>query len=328
MQKRALRSLGTRRPRTARPLAKQPSMFAIAERTRASWSKVVTCFDMLPEALKDPFKTLLGDAGQWPYTILLPTYEGFMQREAIRLISCLEDRIYIVEKGRQAITCTCFPIGEISYVEQGMILLHAWVKINGISADGVPSSCTLKFNSVTDYMFTPIIRAIRPAIGDVGDVDGSLERAKFDYLVRLNFKFMTYGKQSILPGEKVLHIVLQPEMRNTIFRAMGRSFYRIISTAHISILTDKELILVQDEEQSKWSRDARYGSTRRYIALNKIGCVSLAQEDQDLLALCIHLPGDDSLMALFSTSNEREVDVFFDRLAGLVAEVRRVGFSQ
>jgi hypothetical protein len=324
MQRGTLRNLRTTRQRGARPPVRQPSMLAIAERTRASWARSVTCFDMVPEAFKDFFKALLGGTSGWPYTVLLPTYEGFMRRENPRLISSLDDKIYIVERARNTITCTCYPVQDINYVEQGMILLHAWVKINGITADGVPSSSTLKFNAVTDYMFTPIVETIRPAAGDLGDAERSLELAKFDYLVQLNFKFMNYGKHSILPGEKVIHTILQPEMRSTIFTALGWSFSRIISTAHISILTDRELILIRDEEQSQWSRDARYGGTRSYIPLNKITCVSLAKREHNLLALSIHLPGDDQIVSLFSTSNEREVDLFLDRLEEVVPRVTRV----
>jgi len=324
MQKGVQRILRKTPQRVARPIVRQPSMHAIAEQTRASWAKVVTCFDKVPEAFKDFFKTLLGDTRTWPYTILLPTHEGFTRRENGRLVSSLDDKIYIMERARNKITCTCYPIQDISYVEQGVILLYAWVKINGIASDGVPSSCTLKFNAVTDYVLTPIIEQIRPATGEAGDTDRSLELAKFDYLAQLNFKFMSYGRHSLLPGEKVIHTILQPEMRNKIFTALGWSFSRIISTAHISILTDRELILIRDEEQSQWSRDARYGGTRSYIPLNKITSVSLARREHDLLALSIHLPGNDQIVSLFSTSNEREVDLFLDRLEGLAPGVTRV----
>ena len=177
---------------------------------------------------------------------------------------------------------------------------------------------------MTDYLLAPIIEKIRPATGDLGDADRSLELAKFDYLARLNFKFMSYGRHSILPGEKVIHTVLQPEIREKIFTALGWSFSRIISTAHISILTDRELILIRDEEQSQWSRDARYGGTRSYIPLNKITSVSLTRREHDLLALSIHLPGNDPIVSLFSTSNERELDLFLDRLESLAPGVTRV----
>jgi hypothetical protein len=176
----------------------------------------------------------------------------------------------------------------------------------------------------TDYVLTPIIEKIRPATGDLGDTDQSFELAKFDYLARLNYKFMSYGRHSLLPGEKVIHTILQPEMRNRVVAALGWSFSRITSTAHISILTDRELILIREEEQSQWSRDARYGGTRSYIPLNKITSVSLARREHDLLALSIHLPGNDQIVSLFSTSNEREVDLFLDRLEGLAPGVTRV----
>jgi hypothetical protein len=324
MQKGVQRNLRTTQRRVARPIVKEPSMYAIAEQTRASWAKSVTRFDEVPEAFQDFFKTLLGDASPWPYTLLLPTCEGFMRQENGRLVSSLGDKIYIMERARNKITCTCYPIQDISYVEQGVILLYAWVKINGIASDDVPSSTTLKFNAVTDYLLAPIIETIRSATGGLEDIDRSLELAKFDYLARLNFKFMSYGRHSILPGEKVIHTVLQPEIRNKIFTALGRSFSRIISTAHISILTDRELILIRDEEQSQWSRDARYGGTRSYIPLNKIISVSLTRKEHDLLALSIHLPGNDQIVSLFSTSNEREADLFLDRLEGLAPGVTQM----
>jgi hypothetical protein len=324
MQRGAQRSPRTAEQRVARPIVKEPSLQAVAEQTRTSWAKSVTSYDKVPEAFKDFFKTLLGDTSAWPCTVLTPTYEGFMRRENGRLICSLGDKIYVMDRARNKITCTCYPIEDIGYVEQGVILLYAWVKISGIASDGVPSSSTLEFNAVTDYLLAPIIEKIRSATGGPGDTDRNLELAKFDYLARLNFKFMSYGRHSILPGEKVIHTILQPEMRNKIFTALGWSFSRIISTAHISILTDRELILIRDEEQSQWSRDARYGGTRSYIPLNKITSISLARSEHDLLALSIHLPGNDQIVSLFSISNERELDLFLDRLESLTPRVTQV----
>ena len=324
MQRGVQRSSRTAEQRVTRPIAKKPSLQAIAEQTRASWAKSVTFYDQVPEAFKDFFKTLLGNTSTWPYTVLMPTYEGFMRRENGRLICNLGDKIYVMERARNKTTCTCYPIEDISYVEEGVVLLYAWVKISGIASDGVPSSSTLKFNAVTDYLLAPIIEKIRPATGDLGDAGRNLELAKFDYLVRLNFKFMSYGRHSILPGEKVIHTILQPEIREKIFTVLGKSFFRTVSTAHISILTDRELILIRDEEQSRWSREARYGGTRSYIPLNKITSVSLTRNERDLLDLSIHLPGNDQIGSLFSTSNERELDLFLNQLESVAPGVAQV----
>jgi hypothetical protein len=84
------------------------------------------------------------------------------------------------------------------------------------------------------------------------------------------------------------------------------------------------LILIRDEEQSQWSRDARYGGARRYIPLNKITSVSLTRKEHDLLALSIYLSGSDPITCLFSTSNEREVDLILDRLESVAPGVTRV----
>ncbi len=302
---------------TARSTVKQPSLQTIAEQTRASWAKSVTCYSQLPEAFQDLFKTLLGGNNVWPYTVLMPTYEGFMRRENSKLICSLNDKIYVMERAKNKTICTCYPIDDIGYVEVGVVLLYAWIKISGIASDGVKSSSTLKFNAVTDYLLAPIIEEARSAAGTPGDADRNLELAKFDYLAQSNFKFMSYGRKSILPGEKVIHILLQPEIQEKIFTILGRSFFKTVSTTHISILTDRELILIREEEQSRWSLNARYGGIWRYIPLNKIMSVSIAREERDRLALSIHLPGDDQIVSSFSTSNQSELDRFLDQLNGV-----------
>ena len=315
MQKDVERHLRKIRQRVARPIARVRSLRTAAEQTRASWAEQVTGFDQVPAAFKDSFKTLVGDSRTWPYTLLMPTYEGFMWRENPRLVCSLDDRIHVMESAMNKITCTSYPIQDICYVEQGAILLYAWVKISGLAGDGIPSSCTLKFNAVTDYLLAPIVERVRSATGGLADADRSVEQAKFDYLARSNFKFMSYARDSILPGEKVVQIVLQPEMRNKVFSVLGWSWSRLISTAHLSILTDRELILIRDVEQSQLSRDVRYGGARGYVPLSKITSVSLTKKDHDVLALSICLSGGDPIACLFSASNEREIGVFLDQLA-------------
>ena len=315
MQKDVQRHLRKALQRVARPMARVPSLRGAAELTRASWAERVTGLDKVPEAFKDSFKTLLGDSHTWPYTLLMPTYEGFMRRENARLVCSLDDKIHIMESAMNKITCTSYPIQDVSTVEEGAILLYAWVKINGIASDGVPSSCTLKFNAVTDYLLTPIIEKIRSATGGLEDTDRSLELAKFDYLARLNFKFMSYARDSLLPGEKVIQTVLQPEMRNKVLSVFGWSLSRMTSTAHLCILTDRELILIRDEEQSQLNRDARYGGAKSFIPLSQISSVSLTRKEHDVLALSICLSGSDPVACLFSTSNEREIELLLDQLA-------------
>ena len=287
------------------------------EQTRRSWAKVLESYDEVPDVYRDFLKTLPGGAP--PYMVLTPSYEGFINRTSERLFCSFGDRVFVAEKQRDGVTSTCYPFEDINYVEVGAILLKAWVKISGVAGNGVLTSSTLRFNSVTDYMFAPLLTGIRPAVHDAGGADLSSERAKFEYLQKLNFKFMNYARRSILPGEKVLQTILQPAIRFQIFKMFDLPFSRTISTAHITILTDKELIIIQDEATKlRMGKNAEYGGIWKYIPLNRIASASLAQREDNLLALSIHLCADDRIETLFAASNEHELRLFLERLEGLL----------
>ena len=132
-------------------------------------------------------------------------------------------------------------------------------------------------------------------------------------------KFMNYARRSIVPGEKVLYTILQPEIRARIVRLFGMSLFRTISTSHLVILTDRQLIIIKDENPGGWGDDSRYGGIWNYIPLDKIASVSLAEKGGNLLTLSIHLPQDDQIDTLFSVSNEQEVELFLNRLGTLIS---------
>lgn len=291
------------------------------ELTRLSWAKAVESYDKVPEIYKGFFKTLLGDTSEFPYAVLTPTFEGFIRRDNEKLIFSLGSKVYVLERARDKLTSTCYPFEAISYIEVGAILLNSWIKIRGVASNGILTSCTLKFNSVTDYLFTPILEKIRTATHTAGDTDQSSERAKFDYLAHLNFKFMNYARRSIVPGEKVLHTILQPEIRAKILMLFGKSWFRTISTSHLVILTDRQLIIIKDENPGGGRDDTRYGGIWNYIPLDKITSVSLAEKGDNLLTLSIHLPQNDQIDSLFSVSNKQEVELFLNRLGTLIPGV-------
>ncbi len=74
------------------------------------------------------------------------------------------------------------------------------------------------------------------------------------------------------------------------------------------ILTDQELILIQDEARSRGNKGVRYGGIRRYMPLYGIGAVSLTEKaDDDLMTLSIHLSEDESVDVPFSASKEKDL---------------------
>jgi len=286
------------------------------EQTRRSWAKLLKSYDEVPDVYQDFLKTL--PDGAPPYMVLTPSYEGFISRTNERLFCSFSDMVFVAEKQRDVVTSTCYSFEDINYVEVGTILLKSWIKISGVASRGVLTSSTLRFNSVTEYMFAPLLQGIRPAAHDAGGADLRAERAKFEYLLKLNFKFMNYARRSILPGERVLQSILQPAIRVQIFRVFDLPFSRTISPAHITILTDKELIIIQDEPTKLWDKAVEYGGVWKYIPLNRIASVSLAQREDNLLVVSIHLLADDRIDTLFAASNEHALRLFLEQVEGLL----------
>jgi len=274
-----------------------------AEQTRLSWARRVETLDEVPDLFKGFFDNLAGNATPFPYTVLTPSYAGFLVRTNEKLLCALDPDLYILESVDNHCTVTAYPVTAINYIEFGTVLLKSWITISGRTTQGVVASTTIKFNTVTDYLFAPFVAKIRAA-GGAGEADDlAAERAKFNHLGKTHFKFMNVAKKNILPGEHVLQSLMQPDIRTEIVHLFGRSLYRTIAPAHIAILTERELIMVRDEEQDFWGGEAPHGSIKTYIPLERIHGCSVADQGKNLLVFTVHFADNENFASVFSPVN-------------------------
>jgi hypothetical protein len=294
-----------------------PALLSAFEQTRLSWARPARSYDDVPDIFRGLLVALTHDAGGFPYTVLTPSSQGFFRRPNEKLICTFDDEIWVMDKVQNRAISTCYSVREISYIEAGSILLKGWITLKGPDSNGVVSASTLRFNAVTESLFTPIVNKVRPRPDTSTGVDQSAEMDKFNRLAQTNFKFMNYARRTIIPGERVIHFVLQPEVRAGAPRLFGRSWWRRIYPAHLTILTDKELILIRDEAGVRWNPDAKHGGIWTYIPLDKIAATSVTKTDNGLLAVSICLPGNDRIDALFSASQEGGVTPLLSRLDSL-----------
>jgi hypothetical protein len=134
---------------------------------------------------------------------------------------------------------------------------------------------------------------------------------KFNRLYFSNYKFMNYAKRSLLGGEKVIQTILQPEIKTGYFRFFGIPFYRTISPAHLTILTDRELIIIRDD--ARWSSTAKYGGIWDYIPVTKILSLSQSETGDRLVGLTISLQDGARLDLVFQASAREEIARLFER---------------
>ena len=293
----------------------QVPLLSASEQTRLSWARLARSYDDVPEVFHDLLATLTGDADTFPYTVLTPSFQGFLRRPSEKLICTFEDEVCVMEKAQSRAVSTCYPAREISTIEAGSILLKAWITLKGLDSTSALSTATLQFNAVSESLFSPIINKVRP-LPDLF-VDHSAEMDRFNCLAPLNFKFMNYARRTITPGERVIQFVLQPEVRVDAPRLLGRSWWGTIHPAHLTILTDKELIIIRDEAGVRWNPDAKHGGIWTYVPLDKIAATSVEKTDDGMLTVSIHLPENDRINLLFSASREEEVALLLSHVESL-----------
>lgn len=275
--------------------------------TRLSWAKIIESYDDLPTIYKVFFEQPRIKERRFPYTILTPSYKDFIHKSTEKLVCDFGHEIYVLEKIGDTLRTKCYPLEEISCVEIRTVFLDTYIKIIGVTRNGIPDFSKIRMNSVTTSLFTPIIERIRQGTTDFKGPVQSSELAKFDHWIELSLKFTNYAKNSILSGEKVINSIFQPEIRKRLFKIMDKIFYRTLSRAVAVILTDQELIIIQDAERVFYE-DNSYGGIWDYIPLNKIGTLSLGKGNRDLLVLSIHLLESVRFEYMFQASAKRELD--------------------
>jgi hypothetical protein len=283
--------------------------------TRLSWARSVDDFTLLPPIYRDFMTALLSDGHPFPYTVITPTFAGFMHREKEQLVFCLDDQFYIVERDSGRLVPRRYALADLNYVEVGSILLRAWITVSGLSSEGTLASTTLKFNAVSERLFAPFLQRIRAAGDQTAEVDREAELRKFDHLTTVDYKFRNFAYRSVWPTERVIDSLLQPEMRAPLLTLFGKTLSRLVATTHLWILTDTELIVIRDDEDSPiWQSGTRYGGVWLYLPLDKIMTISITSRSAEVLAIRLDLPHGDRVESLFAADRRDEVEQLLRQL--------------
>jgi hypothetical protein len=276
-----------------------------AEQAQLSWAKRVETYEAVPESFKDFFRPLQEAGCDLPYSVLTPSYEGFLHQAVERLVCDLGDEIHFLERSRKGYKDTCYPLDGISSLEYRKVLLDSHIRISGNTKQGEHESLTLRFNTVSECYFTPLMTKMRGGTPEASDPGVHPDREKFIAWMQVNYKFMMLGIRCLMAGEKVLQIHLQPEIRVPVLILFGKTFTRSVSPTHAIILTDREIITIQE--------DGWYGGIRNYLPLRKVESIVLNEKNKGLLEIRIQLKDEDRFVYLYPTSARGEVQEIVER---------------
>jgi hypothetical protein len=230
------------------------------------WALEIHSYSEIPESFRNVFSDEADTNSPFPFTVFAPIATWGNTKTTPKLISLLTNKILFYEQTLSGTVRIVLRYSNISLVENQIVLLYSWIKLDGISDEKTPVSVTMEYNTVMEELFTDLIHRIRKKVIQADKTGKETEGDKFNFLQPLNFKFMSYGKESLLKGERINQIVYQPE----IFKPFLKFFRRSVTRSHLEIFTDQEIILLMDGQDNSKKRIESHGGWWRYIPMKKV----------------------------------------------------------
>ncbi len=283
----------------------QGNLLTGARQTMLSWIKVIKSFDDLPEAYKSTVLELLTDGQGFPYAVFAPPVSGSRFYPTEKLVLWVDETLYILTQQTDQIDITGYSNQAISHLETGSILLYSWFTVSGITIEGESKESTVAYNTATHRHIQPFLNRIRSF--PVNSARLQAEQIEFDYLAPLNFKFFNFARNSLKGNEKVITSLWQPAISHSVFPLFKQAFKRLITPAHLTILTDQEIIFIEDDTRSIDTKGKRYGGIWRYIPLGNILSMSVIERNDGLLSFLFKLKADISIERIFGADLQSQV---------------------
>lgn len=272
--------------------------------TTRSWARVIDDYEDIPEFYREHFAAFSLECANPPYTVFAPPDRSFGRKQNARIICVTGDAIRIYEKYRKQLSCTVFPVRDIQYIETGSILLYSWIRIIGVTGEGL-ADISWTFNTSTEPVFFPVIDKARRLKTPAG-----ITTDRFDPLLSLGYKYLNMAKSAVSPGEEALAFIMQPEIKEPRFTFFGRTFYKTLVPSGAVILTARELILLSVNAD----RSLKSGGTKRFIPLDKITGVSAAPSGEGSAKCTLHLPQGGSVQIGLESAKLEELNAMLQNL--------------
>lgn len=276
--------------------------------TREAWTSSIESYDRIPEIYRGAFENLVPDHAPFPYTLLAPSLIKSLGRTTEKLVVDAREAMHILERNGSQVFGMSYPYHNIFTVELGSILLSSWLTISGMDRTGAEGNSTIDFNTSSLPLYSPFIDKLRQAPPRYEETQLEAEKKKFDDLSASSFKLMNYGRESLFCGEKVIQILLQTEIKRPVWDVLGNWFEKTVSPAHLTILTDLELILIQDVSHDRKVSQPKYGGIWHYIPLRSVKTAACRELESGRLAFSITVSPDKIIEKLFDPSHRIEIE--------------------
>lgn len=288
-----------------------------APHSMRTWVRQIRAYEDIPIGFQAAYPKPVGD---FPYIVLLPPEnDSIFNRRPAQLVCLYSDYLLVLEARYTKVTATRISFDAVTQVEHGSVLLNSWITLTQPGA-----TVKLRYNAVSDELMEPVLQRLRYGLSTKKQSPADSnhcqkERAKFDFLSAVYFKFMMYGANSLLPNATVRQLVFQPEVLAKNEKLVDRFGFQRYQTASLIILTDEELSLIGEPKPYRHPSEALYGAVlthfpRRHILTVDVEPSTYGQSKVLTIGL------SDERIAVFPLSNAQfDLDSFRTKEGSVVS---------
>jgi hypothetical protein len=124
------------------------------------------------------------------------------------------------------------------------------------------------------------------------------------------------ARASLLPEQIIVDVYFQPayKSKKTLYGGLLRK--TVTYAPHLSVLTDTELIVIQESEPIRTITHNQYAVKRLFIPYHSLREVHIKEED-DMVQLVFSLNATHSTSLCFARGNE-QIHPFFENISNMV----------
>ena len=271
-----------------------------ARQAMSNWARLIESPLQVPLAYQDALKARLDPRAPFPYMVLLPAFADKGLTLPEQMVFEQEGVLYILAREDRGIAAFSYRLSDVCSVESGLVLLVSWLTLEGWTTNDAWRATTLAFNSASRMIVWPFLQRLRslgPAVPAPIVAPAPLEN--------LPDKFLHHVRDLLLPQEEVLSWLWRPDVTLDTALASQWPFYEAQRVNHLTLLTDRALILIWDQVNEAGAEDEeRYGMVSRYIPLVPITDVQVKEDAAGLPYLSLTLCHEVTIERLF-TANQR-----------------------
>lgn len=263
-------------------------------RSLERFPRIIQTLDDLPAPLVDSVRqhrsadaiqcTIYVPPGRYPFRRTLWRFElpfGW-RRTPARALLIGERTITVIEvEPELAPVVTTVPLAKLLDVHLFLVLLYSWLELTW-EDQGAAKSIRVEYNAVGDALIWDGVTRIRETFArhtfSAATAQPSVDLSDFP------FKFKSYLRISLMPGEQLIAAVYQPAIR-----AQGPTLQRFVTPNRAVLVTDHNVIVLEDQHNRFRRGDkgnADYVISRHFYPLDRLQRAQVASAPgADLLTL-------------------------------------------